>query len=299
MNSNNSTIIFRDKTGNSTEYNNKELLISTVGSDLLVHLGRKTIALDWPEEHRITISNLNKVIKHRWTYLQEHDTDWGCDDCDGYNYDNCDMFRCKNDCEHCGGRRFVCNNGCFYHRYKTCVSIECDNIIAKNDLSEALTIVKSIESPHSEYEQILMEHGSCLEQLYSECGFVSSYCSCDAIGTYLFRYENMKRKVDCRRLNDNDRVIIVIHEDGVTKRFVVSKESLSVSNHGFIPIFGKTDILIDGYDSITDDFSKIKITTKLANRKDKEMLKKAKEQSNIHSITLAIKKGIATSLIIS
>lgn len=296
MNPNNSTIIFRDKSGKSTEYDNQELLISTVGSDLLIHLGRKTIALDWSEEHRITISNLNKVIKHRWTYLQEHDTDWGCDDCDGYNYDNCDMFRCKNDCEHCGGRRFVCNNGCFYHRYKTCVTIECNSNNAKNDLNEVLAIVKRIESPHSEYEQILMEHGSSLEQLYSECGFVSSYCSCDVIDSYLSHYENMKKKVDCRRIKDNDRVKFTIHEDGDTKKYMVSKESLSVKNHGFIPLFGKIDILIDGYDSITDDFISIKMIAKFANHNDKELLKKINEQNNIHSISLTIRKGIVISL---
>lgn len=292
MEYNNDYIIYRDQCGNTTTYKKNELIVSTVGCDFLIHLRRKTVALDWSEEKRITISDLCRAIKHRWTYLQEHDTDYGCGDCDGYNYDNCDMYRCKNDCENCGGRRYVCNNGCFYHRYDICVTIEYDNEIAKKELNEAVVLVESILSPNSNHKEILFEHDAYIEQKYEECLFVRFYCSHSygAVEEYITKYEKMKRKEEDRA--NPDKVEVIIQEDDQIRRFIVGRNALSVRNHGILPFSRKKELLIGGYDFITDDYCKITIILIFSNRKDKEMLKKIGTKDNIHSVNLSIKNGV-------
>lgn len=74
----------------------------------------------------VSIEYINEQINLKWSYFVENKVE--CyDNCDGWDYSNCDMDRCKNDCTTCGGRRFRCNNICFVKRNNTAVEIEIDN----------------------------------------------------------------------------------------------------------------------------------------------------------------------------
>lgn len=293
-------ILLHQLSGNKLEYRECDFSISTAGSDIFIHLGKKHFALKWPEELRITISKLRRVIKHRWTYLQEHNTDDFCNDCDGYDYSNCDMSRCKNYCEDCGGRRFICNNGCFYHRHKTCLTIECDNEIVENDLIEAFSIIDSIIVPHSDHSSILNRHGDYLKQWYDESVFVGCFCHrCAVIDKYKEQYEFMQKKEVDRDMSNYYGVKIIIRNDENRVSYDVKLDSVSLDNTGFFPSLRKKALFINGYDYSKDDYQKEKYNIKFANLRNGLLLKRVIKHNNVKEIIITIKNGIVYDISIT
>lgn len=81
-------------------------IIARSGSDFLITHNNQTLPLDWSEDNYISFSDLRALVSHKYIRLETYNTKDRCGDCDGYDYSNCDMDRCKNDCETCGGRRY-------------------------------------------------------------------------------------------------------------------------------------------------------------------------------------------------
>ena len=286
-------IIIVNQSGEIKTYPNKSFHISTAGSDFLIHLYHKTIALDWDEECRITFSELYKIIKHRWTILKEYGKGYFCGDCDGYDYEDCDYSRCKNDCENCGGRRYICNNGCFYYRYNAYLRIECDNDLVEKDLKEDLILIEYIMTPHSEdHNKIIEKYGDYIEQHYNECRSVRHFCTCNAIEAFISNYELMKKKELDRATNNNDRVVIAIQEDGQYSRYCVKKNIIKLDDDVLLPFFKSNRLIIeinDGYDYCCDNYCNMKKNLKFVNRKDKEQIKDALKRNDVNVIGITIK----------
>lgn len=171
---NKSGIFLSDIKGNDIEFSDEDFTISTAGGDFLIRLKNKIYALDWPSSKRISISELNRLIIHKWTYLNEIDTDDECEDCDGYDYSDCDMSRCKHDCEHCGGRQYICNDGCFYHRYNTCLKIKINKSLVEEELKDGMEFLRKIIAPNSRHQIILQEKGASLKSLYNDCLYIDN-----------------------------------------------------------------------------------------------------------------------------
>ena len=250
------------------KYSSKDLSLSTVGKDFLIHFKSKTYPLDWSENAYISILNLKKLIMHKWVYLDEIFTDSECDDCDGYDYSDCDMTRCKDDCEHCGGRTYICNDGCFYHRYKQCVKIRCCESTIEDETSEAFQILEQINTPHSLHNQILLSNKELLDKLYCECKYITNYLGCLLAEKYIEEYDLTLKKEDDRKL-DNKNVIKVTFRT-IGKIYQLADKDIYLDDCGFLWL--KKKIVLKGYDFISDDYVKTEHRLKLPNKKKKEYI---------------------------
>ncbi len=160
--------------------------ISTSGSDFLITRNGTTLPLDWDEDTRISISELSALIENPWMYLVTYNTDDDCGSCDGYDYSNCDMSRCKNDCEHCGGRRYICNNGCFNHRYDKAQRLVVNSEEVKKDLLPLIEILKLVKEPNKPENRLLFSQYNCdLSRSYDECKLISHYFSDETIDDFI------------------------------------------------------------------------------------------------------------------
>lgn len=136
----------------------RKYVITIAGSDFLITFNGRTFPLDWSEDDRISIKELSDILHDPWSSVNVYSTDYGCEDCDGYDYSGCDMSRCKNDCEHCGGRRYICNNSCFYHRYNSAIKIETVYSEIEKDLQPVRDKMDEYLAPRPNNQESLFEH---------------------------------------------------------------------------------------------------------------------------------------------
>lgn len=145
-----------NKVNNEHADNKKHnFIIGTSGSDFLITYNNRTLPLNISEDKYISIGNLRNLLNHDWVCLCTYNTSLDCEGCDGYDYSYCDMDRCKNDCDSCGGRRYICNNGCFNHRYGEAIKLVSydDKILA--EIAKVEPILDQIIKPHSNNAQKL------------------------------------------------------------------------------------------------------------------------------------------------
>ena len=289
-------IFLCDIDGNDIEFSNEDFTISTAGGDFLIRLQNIIYALDWPSSKRISISELNRLIKHKWTYLNETDTDDECEDCDGYDYSDCDMNRCKDDCEHCSGRQYVCNDSCFYHRYKTCLKIISDNSLIEEELKEGMDLLHKISAPNSKHDIILQEKGKYLESLYNDCLYIDKYVRrCYPAQEYIYYYDKMLEKENDRN-NVGQCIDLEVVDGQEHHRYRMLTKSVRTGTCGFFWL--KDKLVLEGYDFITDDNIKEKFVFKIPNSVEKKAFHKIEEEwASISRIKITIKEAKATLIV--
>lgn len=289
-------IILCDINEKEIEFSNRDLSISTAGGDFLIHLKKRTYALDWPSSKFISISELYRLIKHKWTYLNETNTDDECEDCDGYDYSDCDMISCKEDCEHCSERQYICNDGCFYHRYKTCVRIKSDNSIVEEELQEGLNLLHKILAPKSIHQVILQENQKYLESLYNDCLYIDKYVRrCYPAQEYIYYYDKMLEKENDRN-NVGQCIDLEVVDGQEHHRYRMLTKSVRTGTCGFFWL--KDKLVLEGYDFITDDNIKEKFVFKIPNSVEKKAFHKIEEEwASISRIKITIKEAKATLIV--
>ena len=232
----------------------KRYYISTPGSDFLItdKKTKKTLPLDWGDSY-ISIKDLSSLINDEWVTLYEYDTGDDCGDCDGYDYSDCDYSRCKNDCERCGGRRYVCNDSCFNHRYKKALKIKFNNAIAEKQLDDLLNIIDIIIQPVTRDTLLFTQYQDTLTKAQKRCEFISTYHNTTdtIIEEYLSRINICAKIIDGRE-TFNEKDSITIHING-SKDICVNKSDVKWGTKGIL--FWKTHHLqsTNGtYNRITD-----------------------------------------------
>lgn len=187
----------------SAKQKNNGYVLSSSGSDFLITIGNRTRPLSWNEDKYISFSDLRTILSHKYTSLVEYCTADRCGDCDGYDYSDCDMDRCKDDCENCGGRRFKCNNGCFNHRYDYAYEIE----VKEDEISKRVEpILKKLEeanAPHCKrYKEIYSQISQDIADMRAEFYLLYKYFNSgyDALVFELARYEVLSYARDKSKL---------------------------------------------------------------------------------------------------
>lgn len=233
-----------------------ELRITSVGSDIIVFLGKIGRPLDISEENRITFSFLYKFLVHPWIYLEEYDTDEGCGNCDGYSYANCDMNRCKNDCEHCGGRRYICNNSCFYHRYDYAFEIKYNDEYLK-DIDKVRPFVHQIIKPFCpNWSEIYEENKSEISRVITSCEnlFYTSDDIPDVAKDFLEDCSAMHLLMKCR-VDDSPTITIEYQNPSRNEKKTFFRRDVAArtTHGGFMWLF-KTGTCLEanGYNSAGD-----------------------------------------------
>ncbi|OUP31197.1 hypothetical protein [Bacteroides sp. An19] len=169
-------VLFYDLSKNEKKIRLTEKFLYKSREDYYIKLGNSEYAIKWNGE--ISISEMKKLILHRWTCLDERRMKDYCGNCDGWDYSGCDMERCREDCEGCGGRRYKCNNSCFYHRHSTAIVICYIPELITEELNKAIELIKSVMNSSSE---------KCLDDwqydvlcsLRDDCDFIQEYLNVD------------------------------------------------------------------------------------------------------------------------
>ena len=192
------------------EDNRKNFSVTKTAGDYLITIHGTTYALVWPKDNPVAISTLKQLICHKWIALRIFDTDIVCDKCDGYDYSRCDMSRCKNNCELCGGRRFKCNNSCFYHRYKKYLAVSLMPLLFQEGIKkgyEALRVFNEALNKTEECKnweevnkvfidhQLLKERFDFIRELYHDCSFIEETLGDDGACEFVSEYGEMVNKL--------------------------------------------------------------------------------------------------------
>lgn len=247
---NSQEIVLYDTNDNKHVFQEKDLIITTAGSDLLILLNKRRYALS--QKKRITIKDLKKLILHRWSYLQEFSTNSLCGDCDGWDYSHCDMDRCRNECDGCGGRRYICDKRCFNNRYDTCVQIRTYKDAGKKEISEALGYIHAIMAPKSDHLQLFEMHKDFLETLYNECASYPLYHK--TLSKYCKAYKKLQKKEKERVLPENQFVNVTIIHRSMKQNFLIPNNSFDIEEPGCLFFWGAKILSIQGYNKQTDDY---------------------------------------------
>ena len=240
----------------------RQFTITTICKDFLINMNNRSYALDWPKDQYISISDLTRLVKHKWVYIDEVDTDSCCGDCDGYKY-NCDDYSCENGCDNCGGRTFICNDArCFYHRYKSCIQIKLDSAQLKEDTSNVMRIMEQILMPFSNHSDLYQEHAQEIDSVFRECLFLRQKLSHPSLDACWERYNQMVAKENDRNVGRKHTIELQIIANEPSKgmsrtlnyrlysdAFQVGRNLLGMSK----------DLSLEGYDFILDDYVQTKI----------------------------------------
>ena len=245
-------IVLYDTNDNKHVFQEKDLIITTAGSDLLILLNKKRYALSWSPKERITIKELKRLILHRWSYLQEIPTNSLCGSCDGWDYSNCDDDRCRNVCEGCGGRRYVCDKRCFNNRYETCVQIQTYRNAGENEISEAQNYIRAIMKPNSDHLQLMEMHKDFLETLFNECASYPLYH--DNLSNYCDEYNRLMDKEKARAIHKDKFVNVTVIRHNKKQHFLLPNNSFDIEEPFFLFFWKAKTLNIEGYNKLTDDY---------------------------------------------
>ena len=218
-------IIFYTASDKKLTFTDSDLNISTMGSDFIISLKGKPRALRWSEDEYISISDLFKLIKNRWTYIQEEDTDDVCSQCQGGS----------------------CNNSCFFYRNKRVDSIRLFADLEKEILKFSQRADQIIrESNEQVFYNLEIEFESDYNELKNDIGFLINYFEISNISQLQEKVKIINLKKDFLR-NDNFVTIVIenndnhsvqrikLHPDGVTldwnlNFFFVRKYSIQIDS---------------------------------------------------------------------
>lgn len=213
----------------SLKENTREYVITTSGEDFLITYDGETLPLDWGDDY-ISIDDLSELLHSKYTCLIEYDTSDDCGDCDGYDYSNCDMSRCRNNCDGCGGRRHICNNSCFNHRYNKALRLSVNPDEVEGVEKNAKDILERLNTPHfTEADKFYRENKEDILE------FIRLYYFLQKIGVTSDMYDTMKMyqyficlSEDRKKKETNEYVCIMIG----TKSHTISYDELKIEDSG-------------------------------------------------------------------
>ena len=231
----------------------KRYVVGRKGNDFMITDSSRnvTFALDWDSDDYMSFQEMSDFVNDNWISLYEYDTE--CGDCDGYDYSDCDMFRCKNDCKHCGGRRYICNYSCFVKRHDTVFGYCLNEDAIKEDLSELLDMLSLIAQPQTEHAALFNQYKSVLEEAYKRCEYMSEYF--DISESLLGRF--MRERDRCSMLDEertkpkDSKELLSIYVDN-KKDKLIQKDTIRYESRGLFKWKSYHLLSYRTYDYMTD-----------------------------------------------
>lgn len=262
------------KTNISLNEQNKRYFITTSGSDFLItnNLTKRTLPLDWDEDTYISIKDLSHLINDEWVSLYEYYTEEDCGNCDGYDYSNCDMSKCekcKNDCERCRGRKYVCNDSCFNHRYKKALRLNLNHNKIDKSLINLLNILETISQPKTINDILFYQYKNSLIEAENHCKFLSNYIdiSESILDTFISKF-NICTILHNGRENFKEEESVTIYINS-SKSLCINKKDIRLSSKGFL--FWKKyhlQSINNAYNCVTDSIVKFDYTINFKTEED-------------------------------
>ncbi len=273
---------FRDLSGNIFEYKENLVSVNKLRNDYFVHFSNSSFAIKWDDV--ISVQDMKDLVLHRWFYLQERESSDFCDDCDGWDYSACDMMRCRQNCEGCGGRRYKCNNSCFLYRNKVCIEINLNSDLLEEELKPAFKYIEEVSTPFFANSYI----PKALHDLYKDCIFVQKYEQSKIAESFIYEFEKLVKIVHCRLNADSIKKVQLIIRSSFNfdKHYVMPIDNFSITdNDGFLFWGGHQDLVVDGYDYKSDSY---------ISKQNYPLLQKNK--SNTKKMMDMLKKGLLKTI---
>lgn len=266
----------------------QQYTVTTAGSDFLITIqGKHTLPLNWSKNTYISIKDLSTLIADSWVYLSEYETEKECGDCDGYDYSNCDYSRCKGDCETCGGRRYICNNSCFNHRYKKALKIGLNWEKINEELNPLFDILSRVMQPNDPQDtHLLAEYSKPLQTAYSHCKYLSQYfpASTNSLGKFVKRM-NYCEKLNKAREDIHNKTLLTLYI-GSLKVFCVNRDDVRCANHALFWKKYHIETIRKTYNLINDSFVSFDYKLKFSTKDKRNEFVKLFESQNINKIYL-------------
>lgn len=262
--------------------------LTSLGSDFFLNNGNESFPLDWGER-TITFADLRDILRSEAINVVKFKTDDACKEsgCDGYDYSNCDWSRCKNDCKRCRGRKNVCDNRCFYYRYKVAVRLVVNKEAIYKMISPVLKRLKDANAAYCvNYRDIYFQIKKDIELIHKALGKVSEYFVVDEYSELKKELLVYNKLADAR---DDAKIKLPLTLFGIC----VAPNNISISRHGLL-LWRKWHIesIGEAYDSAKDRF--VRFDFKLLEYNEsviKRILKCIKEhnQEELNRLVLQVK----------
>ena len=235
---------------NAVDTSKPRYKLTSLGSDFFLNNGNESFPLDWGE-CTISFADLRDILRSEAINVVKFKTDDVCKEsgCDGYDYSNCDWSRCKNDCKRCRGRKYVCDNRCFYYRYKVAVKLVVDKEAIYEMISPVLKRLKDANAAYCEnYRDIYFQIEKDIERIRKALGKASEYFVVDEYAELNKELLVYNKLADAR---DNARIKLPLTLFGIR----VAPHNIAISRHGLL-LWKKWHIesIGEAYDSTKDRF---------------------------------------------
>ena len=234
-------VTFVDLSDKRYEYKENVVSVRKVQNDYIVRLEGSDFAIKY--ENVIPIHVMKELVLHRWIALKEYESKEFCGNCDGWDYSGCDMSRCRDVCEGCGGRKYKCNDrGCFYYRNKVCVEPLLNVPRINDDLNPAFKYMEELSTP--------------LNVLYRDCIFMQEYAKDELIDSYVEKFDKFSRVIHCRKnANTIDKIKLILRSSNFQKQYLMPIDNLNITtNSSFLFWGGRQNLEIEGYDYNSDTY---------------------------------------------
>ena len=193
------------------DYPLSSISVKRKGDDDILYLKNHQYALSEYYKDK-TQRELEELISLRWIYFREEENE--CyEDCDGWDYSNCDMERCKEDCETCGGRRYKCNKSCFVNRHKTVVQIDVLESKLAEDVEEGNRIVKELNVQNKKLDKNLLYVSQLYEDLLKHKKYYDTNTQIDAFVTNYNSYIQCQLEQAIDLIDNNRQNTLLVYNE--------------------------------------------------------------------------------------
>lgn len=259
--------------------------------DYYIKIGNSVYAIYWDET--ICMDDLKALILHKWIYLRESKMSDYCGDCNGWDYSGCDMDRCREDCDGCGGRRYKCNNSCFNKRHKIAITLCLRSLTIKKEIQEGLNILDKISKPFSTEADTLWKNSQPLfTSLKKNYQFIQNqFGDIDIMQKFLQKLENTAT-LQYMRHRKEPLIEIKVYKEEIISRYIIPLSSLRVEQSFNGILWFKqlnTTMSFNTYDYVSDTF--VREEYHLDNKQKYSYLLDKKILAKFICITLELKEN--------
>lgn len=278
---------------------NQKYTITTSGKDFLITFDNHTYAMSWNNRDYISIASLSELLNSQLVNIVVYNTHDKCKDCDGYKYD-CDYSRCNNDCDHCGGRRYICNNRCFNFRHGEAVKLVCNEEKIKAFVEKDITFLEEIKNmDESQVSNLLYKYKEQLEATYKKCQEIENATHADNrdINMLISLYEDIEEIVEKKKILEKKRAeiankkIITVYINKI-KKYAIDFNYIYFTTPSLY-IFGsyKIETISKTYNMVNNDLVEFEFNLMFKSKKDRKLFKEKFDTKQLSEVYLIKRKN--------
>lgn len=277
---------------------NQKYIITTSGKDFLVTFNNHTYAMSWDNREYISVASLTELLNSQLVNTVIYNTHDECKDCDGYKY-NCDLSRCNNNCDHCGGRLYICNNRCFNFRHGEAVKLVCNEEKIKKFVEKDIAFLEEMKDMDANQVcNLLYKYNEQLEATYKKCQEIENATLEEnidinkLISLYEYFEEIMekKKRLEKKKAEIANKKILTIYINKV-KKYAVDFDDIYLKTP-LLRIFGDYKMIIETtYNVVNDDLVEFELNLMFKSKKDRKVFEENFNTGQLSEVYLSKRRN--------